>query len=152
MIECKTEISFFFAKTSKRKVTIIFQDFCENRLGRVAFAYRWHTLAPPEQPECLDMNEQVYCHEHLINNNLINFTMPGKIGCPGLGEINWDKKDNAKNKTRLYPIKSVAELEMLMNKTMLAVELFVKCPQCETVGSEFLVKNKCKPDDTKPEW
>uniref|UniRef100_A0A914PTC1 Uncharacterized protein n=1 Tax=Panagrolaimus davidi TaxID=227884 RepID=A0A914PTC1_9BILA len=121
------------------------KQFCKNRVGVVAFAYRYHALENKEDNDktCLDINEQIYCHEYLIKNNMVNpypleITPAYQNGCPGFGNATFNEFDINKTQTVTVMIPQDLEIFKKENRTIVHVqELFIKCP-------------KCTPDQTKP--
>ena len=99
-------------------------------MGSVAFAYRYQNLANGSTDQtCLDLNEQVYCHEDM--NDVIN-SMPKPSFfkdvhlCAGMKNAPWSEF----NGTRVVPLLSNQTIDKRLNDTVHVGEIFMKCPVC----------------------
>uniref|UniRef100_A0AC34FVQ6 Uncharacterized protein n=1 Tax=Panagrolaimus sp. ES5 TaxID=591445 RepID=A0AC34FVQ6_9BILA len=137
-----------FAHCKFIEVTDFNTQFCKNRIGVVAFAYRYHALENDNDKTCLDINEQIYCHESLIENkNLYNpnpLTTSKKYqnSCSGFSNSTL-AKNNKNNETEirmipryLYDENIENDVPEFINRSIVHVqELFIKCPKCIPDGA-----------------
>uniref|UniRef100_A0AC34RB24 Uncharacterized protein n=1 Tax=Panagrolaimus sp. JU765 TaxID=591449 RepID=A0AC34RB24_9BILA len=142
-----------FAHCTYQKSETFSTDFCQDRAGPIAFAYRYwkleSTIKTP--PSCIDLNEQVMCHDDLVQKRNktsatrkhLNLFMPPKnsVFCYGRS-----LPSSAKN-TKYEPAKDgkggerhviLTDLTNFINMTLHASELHYRCPVCSPEKKECI--------------